>query len=122
MTKKGIIFLSTPFDLDAVDELEEVGVEAYKVASFEITHLPMLKKISQTGKPIILSTGMANLEDIEIALDTIYNAGNSQVALLHCAIAYPPKYDDIHLRAMDTMKQAFQVPIGFFRSYYGAYY
>lgn len=111
--EKGITFLSTPFDLAAVDELEQAGVEAYKVASFEITHLPLLKKISATGKPIILSTGMANLEDIEVALDCIKKAGNSEVALLHCAIAYPPRLEDVNLRAMDTMKQAFQLPVGF---------
>lgn len=111
--KKGITFLSTPFDLAAVDDLENAGVEAFKVASFEITHLPMLKKISATGKPIILSTGMANLEDIEVALNCIRKAGMSEVTLLHCAIAYPPRYEDINLRAMDTMKQAFQVPVGF---------
>lgn len=111
--EKGIMFLSTPFDLKAVDELEAAGVEAYKVASFEITHLPMLRKISATGKPIILSTGMASLEDIEVALKAVKEGGSSQVALLHCAIAYPPKYEDINLRAMDTMKQAFQVPVGF---------
>jgi len=111
--KKGIIFLSTPFDLNAVDELEAAGVAAYKVASFEITHLPMLKKISVTGKPIILSTGMASLEDIEIALAAIKSGGSSEVALLHCAIAYPPKYEDINLRAMDTMRQAFGLPVGF---------
>jgi len=111
--EKGIIFLSTPFDLAAVDELEAVGVEAYKVASFEITHLPLLKKISATGLPIILSTGMANLEDIEVALAAIKAGGNSDVALLHCAIAYPPKFEDINLRAMDTMRQAFALPVGF---------
>lgn len=111
--EKGIMFLSTPFDLKAVDELEAAGVEAYKVASFEITHLPMLRKISATGKPIILSTGMANLEDIEVALKAVKEGGSSQVALLHCAIAYPPKYEDINLRAIDTMKQAFQLPVGF---------
>lgn len=111
--QKGILFLSTPFDLKAVDELEAAGVEAYKVASFEITHLPMLKKISATGKPIILSTGMASLEDIEVAMAAIRAGGTSEVALLHCAIAYPPRFEDINLRAMDTMKQAFQVPVGF---------
>jgi N-acetylneuraminate synthase len=110
---KNIVFLATPFDVEAVEQLEEVGVEAYKVASFEITHLPMLKRISQTGKPVVLSTGMANLEDIEIALETISNAGKSPVALLHCAIAYPPEFENIHLRAMDTLSQAFQVPVGF---------
>lgn len=111
--KQGIMFLSTPFDLAAVDELEAAGVEAWKVASFEITHLPMLRKISATGKPIILSTGMANLEDIEIALKAIKEGGSSPVALLHCAIAYPPKDEDVNLRAMKTMRQAFQVPVGF---------
>ena len=111
--RKGILFLSTPFDLAAVDELEKDGVEAYKVASFEITHLPLLEKIARTGKPLILSTGMANLEDIEVALETWKQAGGKEFALLHCAIAYPPRYEDLHLRAMDTMKQAFQCPVGF---------
>lgn len=111
--EKDIVFLSTPFDLVAVDELAEAGVAAYKVASFEITHLPMLKKISATGRPIILSTGMASLEDIEVALAAIKTAGNSEVALLHCAIAYPPKFEDINLRAMDTVRQAFGLPTGF---------
>jgi len=111
--KQGIIFMSTPFDLKAVDELEEVNIPAYKIASFEITHLPLLEKCAKTRKPIILSTGMADLSDIETALEVITKAGNKQVALLHCAINYPPKYQDIHLRAMDTMHQAFDVPIGF---------
>ncbi|MFZ2956798.1 MAG: N-acetylneuraminate synthase family protein [Candidatus Ozemobacteraceae bacterium] len=110
---RSIQFLCTPFDIPAVDELEKVGVEAYKVASFEITHLPLLERIAQTGKPLILSTGMANLEDIEIAMDTFQAAGGKEVALLHCAIAYPAKFENLHLRAMDTMAQAFSVPVGF---------
>lgn len=112
-SKNDIIFMSTPFDLRAVDELEEVGMLAYKIASFEITHLPLLEKAGNTGKPIILSTGMADLSDIKIALKIIYNAGNHKVALLHCAVNYPPKYEDLNLRAMDTMRQAFKVPVGF---------
>ena len=111
--QRGIIFMSTPFDLKAVDELEKVNMPVYKIASFEITHFPLLEKCAKTGKPIILSTGMADLSDIETALDVIYKAGNKQVALLHCAINYPPKYQDIHLRAMDTMRQAFALPVGF---------
>jgi len=111
--EKGLIFMATPFDLDAVDCLEEAGVLLYKVASFEITHLPMLRRISQTGKPIILSTGMADLADIERALEAIHSAGSSPVVLLHCAINYPPDYADIHLRAMQTLRQAFDVPVGF---------
>jgi len=110
---KGIVFLSTPFDLRAVDELEAVGVAAYKIASFEITHLPLLRAAARTGKPVILSTGMADLSDIELALETVHAEGNTAVALLHCAISYPPRYEDLHLRAMDTLRQAFGTPVGF---------
>lgn len=111
--EKGIIFLSTPFDLKAVDELEEVGMMAYKIASFEITHLPLLEYVAKKEKPIVLSTGMADLSDIELALDTIYKQANRYVILLHCAVGYPPKYDNLNLRAMQTMRQAFQLPVGF---------
>jgi len=111
--QKKIIFLSTPFDLEAVDQLEEVGMLAYKIASYEITHLPLLKKAAETQKPIILSTGMADLSDIETALEVIYKTGNHQVILLHCAINYPPKFSDLHLRAMETMRLAFELPVGF---------
>ena len=111
--EKGIMFLSTPFDLQAVDELEAINVMAYKVASFEITHFPLLEYIAKTGKPTILSTGMADLSDIETALEIFYKNGNDDVILLHCAINYPVKYEDLHLRAMKTMRQSFQVPVGF---------
>lgn len=111
--EKEIIFLSTPFDLKAVNELDEVGVLAYKIASFEINHFPLLHYVSKKKKPIILSTGMADLSDIEKALDIIYAEGNHEVILLHCAINYPPHYKDINLRAMETMRQAFQLPVGF---------
>ncbi len=109
----GLHFLSTPFDLAAVEQLNQAGVPAFKIASFEITHLPLLKAAAQTGKPIILSTGMASLGDIELALETIDQAGGKEVALLHCAIGYPPRFEDLHLRAMDTIRQAFDVPVGF---------
>ncbi len=111
--EKGLIFLSTPFDERAVDELEEIGVHAYKIASFEIGHLPLLKRAASTGKPILLSTGMADLGDIEEALDAIYSTGNGAVALLHCAIGYPPPMSAINLRAIRTMSEAFDVPVGF---------
>ena len=96
-----------------MDELEEVGIEVFKIASFEITHLPLLEYVAMKGKPIILSTGMADLSDIETALDVIYKQGNRDVILLHCAINYPPQYEDLNLRAMKTMQQAFQRPVGF---------
>ena len=111
--KKKIIFLSTPFDLQAVDELQSVNVPAFKIASFEITHLPLLEYIAKQKKPIILSTGMADLSDIELALKTINQVGNSEIILLHCAIGYPPKFCDLNLRAIETMRQAFQLPVGF---------
>jgi len=110
---KKIFFLSTPFDLKAVDQLEAVNMAAYKIASYEITHLPLLEKVAKTGKPIILSTGMADLDDIRVALKTIYRTGNKKVVLLHCAINYPPKFEDLHLKAMQTIRNEFKVPVGF---------
>ncbi len=111
--KRKIHFLSTPFDLKAVDELEAVGCPAYKIASYEILHVPLLRRVARTGKPIILSTGMASLGDIEAAVATIEREGNSQIVLLHCAINYPARLEDANLRAIVTMRQAFQRPVGF---------
>ena len=111
--KKGIIFLSTPFDYDAVEELEELGMEAYKIASFEMVDIPFLRYIAKKNKPIILSTGMANLGEIEDALNAIYEQGNNQVILLHCGISYPMPVGEVNLAAMDTMKSAFQLPVGY---------
>lgn len=110
---KGLIFLSTPFDEEAVDLLDEIGVKAFKVASFEIVHLPLLRHIAKKGKPIILSTGMAGLSDIEEALETIYSEDNNQVIVLHCGINYPLAFKDVNLRAMVTIKHAFQIPVGY---------
>lgn len=111
--KNKIIFLSTPFDIQAVDQLEKVNMPAYKIASFEIVHLPLLTYVAKTGKPIILSTGMANLADIEAALEVIYQQNNKDVILLHCVVNYPPQYADLNLRVMKTMQQAFQLHVGF---------
>jgi len=110
--EKKITFLSTPFDLQAVEELQAVGCPAYKIASFEIVHLPLLKECAQTGKPILLSTGMASLGDVELALETIWSAGGREVLLFHCAIAYPPRFEDVNLRAIRTLSQAFGTPVG----------
>ncbi len=111
--QKKVLFLSTPFDLRAVAELEAVGVPAYKIASFEINHFPLLEEVARTGKPILLSTGMADLADIERALDRIYRHGNRQVVLLHCASGYPVRFENVNLRCIETLRQAFQVPVGF---------
>lgn len=108
----GIDFLSTPFQEDAVDVLEAVGVPAYKIASYEVTHLPLIQRCARTGKPLLLSTGMASLGDIEGALDVINAAGLDQVAVLHCAINYPPRFEDLNLATIPMLGAAFGVPIG----------
>lgn len=108
-----LVFMSTPFDYKAINELEEINVPAYKIASFEIVDLPFLKEIAKTKKPIILSTGMASLGDIEDAIKTIKEIGDNGIALLHCGINYPPPIEDLNLRAIQTLKQAFQVPVGY---------
>ena len=111
--EKGIIFLTTPFDYQAVEEIEKLGIPAYKIASFEIVDLPFLRYVAKKGKPVILSTGMASLGEIEEALEVIYFTGNRQVALLHCGISYPMPLGDVNLAVMDTIHTAFQVPIGY---------
>lgn len=111
--EKDIIFFATPFDEDTVDLLEEINVPLYKVASFEIVHLPLLKKIARTGKPIIISSGMADLNDIRDALDAVYSEGNKNVVILHCGINYPLSFNDVNLRAMETIRDRFGVLVGY---------
>jgi sialic acid synthase SpsE len=108
----GITFLSTPFDETAVDALEEVGVPAYKIASYEVTHLPLIERAARTGKPLLISTGMASLGDIERALDTAASAGGRDITVMHCAVNYPPRFEDLNLRAIATLRDAFRIPIG----------
>ncbi len=108
----GLHLFSTPFDATAVDFLEEMAVPAYKVASFEIVDLPLLEKISRTGKPIILSTGMATLQEIDEAVHTIRNAADNQFALLKCTSAYPAPAEAVNLRTIPHLQQAFAVPVG----------
>lgn len=109
----GIPLFSTPFDEAAVTFLEEsIAPELYKIASFELTHLPLLKEVAQTGKPIILSTGMATEEEIEDAVSTIRNTSSSPVVLLKCVSAYPSEPADFNLRSMQTLADRFQCPVG----------
>ncbi len=111
--KKGIIFLATPFDHEAVDLLNKAGVAAFKIASSEAVNLPFLRQVASTQKPIILSTGMCNLADIYEALEVIEQTGNQQVILLQCSALYPTGPGQVNLRTMDTLKEAFKVPVGF---------
>lgn len=108
----GIDFLSTPFSEAAVDLLERVGVDAFKVSSGDLTHLPLLGHIAGKGKPIILSTGMGDLAEIEAALAAIRRAGAPPVSLLHCVSNYPAAVEDCNLAAIDTMARAFGLPVG----------
>jgi N,N'-diacetyllegionaminate synthase len=110
--KKGIAFLSSPFDKKSVDLLDELGVPAFKVPSGEITNFPLLKHIARKKKSIILSTGMSTLGEIEDALEVIRKEGAKEIILLHCVSCYPAKVEDMNLGAMETLRCAFKLPVG----------
>lgn len=110
--EEGLICFSTPFDKTAVDFLEELNNPIYKIASFEITDIPLMQYIASKQKPIILSTGIAMEEDIQLALDTIYAEGNKDVTLLKCTSAYPAPIEDANLLTIPDMKQRFGVKVG----------
>jgi sialic acid synthase SpsE len=110
--ERGIAFFSSPFDTAAVDELAELGVPALKIASFELVDIPLISYAASKGIPMIISTGMAVYGEIEDALGAVAEAGNDSVALLRCASVYPAAPEIINLRAMETMRRAFGVPVG----------
>jgi N-acetylneuraminate synthase/N,N'-diacetyllegionaminate synthase len=111
--RRKILFLSTPFDFESVDFLHELGVPAFKVSSTDLTNLPLLEYIAEKGKPIILSTGMGTLGEVEEAVNIIKNAGNEDVILLHCITSYPAKFESLNLRVIRTLREAFKLPVGF---------
>lgn len=108
----GLDLFSTPYDETAVDFLEKMDVPAYKVASFEVVDLPLLRRIAKTGKPIIMSTGMATLAEIDEAVRTIREAGGTQLALLKCTSAYPALPEEMNLRTIPHLAEAFDVSVG----------
>lgn len=110
--KCGIDFLSTPFDNDAVDFLENLGVEAYKIASFELVDIPLIEYTASKGKPMIMSVGMASPEEIKEAVDACKKAGNEQIVLLKCCSEYPAPWADMHLGNIPDMEKRFGLPIG----------
>jgi len=110
--KKKIIFLTTPFDEVSLDELDDLELPAYKVASTDLTNLPFLEKIAKKNKPIILSTGMSYLSEVELALKEIYKY-NKQVVLLQCTANYPIKDSEANLRVLNTFKEKFNVILGY---------
>lgn len=110
--KADIDFLSTPFDKTSVDFLEEIGIEFYKIASFELVDIPLIKYIASKNKPVIISTGMGSLEEIEEAVEAVYSQDNRELALLKCSSAYPAITDDMNLAVIKDMKERFKVPVG----------
>lgn len=108
----GLDFFSTAFDPTAVDFLEEIGVLVHKIASFEIVDIPLIEKMARTGKPLIISTGMATLGEIEEAVRAARNAGATQIALLKCTSAYPSPPEEMNLRTIPHLAESFGVPVG----------
>ncbi len=108
----GMQCFSSAFDASAVDFLETMNVPAHKVASFELVDLPLIQKMAATGKPLIMSTGMATLEEIEEAVRTARRAGATQIALLKCTSAYPAPADEMNLRTIPELARRFDVPVG----------
>ncbi len=110
--KKEVLFFSTPFDFAAVDFLEDMDVPAYKVASFELTDIPLIEKIGATGKPIIISTGMGTVPEISEAIDAARSSGCSDVAVLKCTSAYPAEPEDMNLATIPQIAATFDVAVG----------
>ncbi|KKW47170.1 MAG: N-acetylneuraminate synthase [Candidatus Kaiserbacteria bacterium GW2011_GWA2_58_9] len=110
--EKGIEMFSTPFDLQSVDLLERLGVSFYKISSMDLVNLPLIKKVAGTGKPLIVSTGMSTLGQIEDAVNVVRDTGNENLILLHCISSYPAAPQDMNVVVMDTLRKAFGVPVG----------
>lgn len=108
----GMGFFSSPSDPSGIDFLEALNVPAYKIASFEITDIPLIKKAAGTGKPIIISTGIADENDIQLAVDTCRKVGNNNILLMKCVSSYPAPIDKINLSALSTMREKFKCRIG----------
>jgi len=111
--EKGIEFLSTAFDLPSVDYLHSIGMKRWKIPSGEITNLPLLIKIAKLHEPIIMSTGMSELKEVEEAVRVLKDNGAEDITLLHCTTEYPAPYEDVNLKAMETMREAFGLPVGY---------
>lgn len=110
--KNGVDFLSTPFDNSAVDFLEDLAVKMYKIASFELVDIPLIEYTASKGKPMIMSCGMASIEEIQDAVDACKRMGNNDIVLLKCCSEYPANYADMNLKTIEDMRNRFNVPVG----------
>ena len=111
--QKGIIFMSTPLDNHSVDLLDDIGVPVFKIASCDLDNLQLLKYIAKKGQPIILSTGMGTISEVGEAVEVIKSNGNNDIILLHCVSTYPPKAEEVNLRAINTLQDAFKLSVGY---------
>ena len=111
--EKEILFLSTPFDVDSVDYLVGLGMEIMKIPSGEITNYPYLRKVARTGKKVILSTGMSDIEDVKVAVTVLKEYGSKDIAVLHCNTEYPTPYADVNLNAMLTLRDELGIEVGY---------
>lgn len=111
--KHGIGFLSTPFDLESIHFLDKLDMDFWKLPSGEVTNMPYLLEIGRTGKPVVMSTGMCELEEVAAAVDCLRKAGTKEISLLHCNTEYPTPMEDVNLRAMQTMRHDLCLPVGY---------
>ena len=111
--EKRICFLSTPFDMDSIDFLNSIDMPFWKIPSGEVTNLPYLTALAKTGKPIVMSTGMCDIAEIEAAMNVLKDNGVKSIKLLHCNTEYPTPFEDVNLLAMNTMKNTFGVEVGY---------
>lgn len=111
--KVGICFLSTPFDFDSIDFLNSIDMPFWKIPSGEVTNLPYLLALAKTGKPVVMSTGMCTLQEIRAAIDVLKANGTTEIKLLHCNTEYPTPFEDVNLKAMQTMRDEFHLEVGY---------
>ena len=111
--EKNIMFLSTPFDIESVHMLVELGIEIIKIPSGEITNLPYLREVARQKKKVILSTGMSNMQEVKEAVDIIRQNGAEDITVLHCNTQYPTPMEDVNLRAMISMREELELPVGY---------
>lgn len=111
--KVGICFLSTPFDFDSIDFLNSIDMPFWKIPSGEVTNLPYLLALAKTGKPVVMSTGMCTLQEIRAAIDVLQANGTTEIKLLHCNTEYPTPFEDVNLKAMQTMRDEFHLEVGY---------